>query len=153
MSGSTGTERLAQVAIAVALLGGVIAFMGLFPGVVGLDQSAGIGLFQTSVILIGFNLLIVGATWFVQVNYYAGQKHTLGQEVGVRLSMTGLIISIASGLADILGFGSHPSFGEQRPFMGTAQVLGLVGGFVIASLGVILFALLGQPAPEDDPPT
>jgi hypothetical protein len=145
-------ERLAQVAIAFTVLGGVIAFIGLFPGVIGLDQAAGIGLFQTTVILVGFSLLIFGAIWFVQVNYYHGRKHTLGQEVGVRLSMTGLIISIASGMADILGIGSHPPFGEQRPFMGTAQVIGLVGGFVIASLGVMLFALMGRTDPDDDAP-
>jgi uncharacterized membrane protein len=137
-------ERTTQLGIAVAVLGGVIAFMGLFPGVIGLDQAQGVGIFQMTVILIGFCLLILGAATFVQLNYYAGKKHTLGQEIAVRLSMTGLIVSIVSGYADILGIGSHPPFGEQRPLLGTVQVIGLVGGFMLASIGVILFALLGQ---------
>jgi hypothetical protein len=138
--------------IAVAVLGGVIAFMGLFPGVIGLDQAKGVGLFQMTVILLGFSLLISGAVWFVQANYYHGHPLTLGQEIGVRLSMTGLIIAIASGYADILGIGSHPPFGEERTLLGTVQVVGLVGGFVVASLGVMLFALSGDGDHEDNQP-
>jgi hypothetical protein len=145
-------ERSSQLGIAVAVLGGVIAFMGLFPGVIGLDQAQGVGLFQMTVILVGFCLLILGAAAFVQMNYYAGHKHTLGQEIALRLSMTGLIVSIVSGYADILGIGSHPPFGEQRPLLGAVQVVGLVGGFVIASVGVMLFALLGQSDSEPEEP-
>lgn len=140
-------ERQSQVAIAIAVLGGVLAFMGLFPGVIGLDVAAGVGLFQISVILVGFTLLILGAIWFVQTNYYPHREQTLMQEIGVRLSLTGLMVAYASGLSDILGIGSHPPFGDQRMFLGTWQITGLVGGFVVASLGVIIFALLG---PNDD---
>jgi hypothetical protein len=142
--------RLSQVGIAVAALGGVIALMGLFPSIVGLEQVAGVGVLQVIVILAGFAILILGAYIFVQSTYYAGIRHNLAQQIGVRLSMTGLVIATASGMADVLGFGSHPSGILQRPFLGTWQTVGLVGGFLIASLGILIFALMGHAADSHD---
>ncbi|MCC7446688.1 MAG: hypothetical protein IT324_04690 [Anaerolineae bacterium] len=144
--------KLSQVGIAVAVLGGVVALIGLFPSITGLEQASGVGVLQTLVVLAGFSILIGGAFLFVQSTYYAGVKHNLAQQIALRLSMTGLVISTASGLADVLGFGSHPSLGDQRPFMGTLQTVGLIGGFVVASIGVIIFALMGEPTPDDDNP-
>lgn len=141
--------KLSQVGIAVAVLGGVVALIGLFPSITGLEPSTGVGVLQTLVILAGFSILIGGAFLFVQSTYYPGVKHTLAQQIALRVSMTGLVISTASGLADVLGFGSHPSVGDQRPFMGTLQAAGLIMGFLIASIGVIIFALMGEPASDD----
>jgi len=142
--------KLSQVGIAVAVLGGVVALIGLFPSITGLEQAAGVGVLQTLVILAGFSILIGGAYLFVQSTYYPGVKHNLAQQIALRLSMTGLVISTASGLADVLGFGSHPSVSDQRPFMGTLQTVGLIGGFVVASIGVIIFALMGEPRSDDN---
>jgi hypothetical protein len=135
-------DRQSQLAITILTLGGVIAFIGLFPGVIGLDVAAGVGLFQMTVILVGLTLLILGALYFVQANYYPGQPHTLGQQIGIRLAATGLIVSFMSGLADVLGVGTHPPI-EAPSLLGPWQTAGLIGGFVVASIGVILFALLG----------
>jgi hypothetical protein len=151
--------KLSQAGIAISLLGGVVTLIGLFPSVIGLEQASGIGILQMLVILIGFSILIFGAFIFVQSTYYAGVRHNLAQQIGVRLSMTGLLIATASGLADVLGFGSHPVGIEgQRPLMGTWQASGVLGGFAIASIGVIIFALMGHPENPDDstqdkPPT
>lgn len=141
-------ERQTQLAIALLTLGGVIAFMGLFPGTIGLDQAAGVGLFQMTVILGGLSLLILGAIAFVQTNYYPGREHSLGQQIGVRLALTGLVIALASGYADSIGFGSHPPIGDQPSLLGPIQVFGLIGGFLLASVGVILFAILGEQDPD-----
>ncbi len=142
--------KLSQVGIAVAVLGGVIALIGLFPSITGLEPSPGVGVLQTLVILAGFSILIGGAFLFVQSAYYPGVKHNLAQQIALRLSMTGLVISTASGLADVLGFGSHPPTADQRPFLGTLQTIGLIVGFVIASVGVIIFALMGEPDDDND---
>ncbi len=145
--------KLAQVGIAIAVLGGVITLIGLFPGVTGLEAAAGVGIIQTLVILAGFSTLIFGAYIFVQATYYPGMPHNLAQQIALRLSMTGLVIAVASGLADVLGYGSQQP-PEQRPFLGPWQAAGLIGGFVIASIGVIIFALMGPPGPHDgsEPP-
>jgi|YNPBryBLVA2012_1023415.scaffolds.fasta_scaffold20991_2 hypothetical protein len=136
---------MAQVGIAIGTLGMVLAFMGMFPGVTGLDATAGIGVLQIVVILAGFALLIVGALLYVQGTFYPGVRHNLAQQVAVRLSATGLLFAAISGLGDLLGFGSHPPGITDGPFLGYWQAAGLVGGFVVASIGVVLFALLGPP--------
>ena len=142
--------KLSQVGIAVAVLGGVITLIGLFPSITGFEPLQGIGILQILVILTGFSTLITGTFIFVQTTYYPGVRHNLAQQIGVRLSMTGLVIATASGLADVLGFGTHPPSAEQRPFLGTLQAAGLIGGFLIASAGVLIFAMLGDSDPPDD---
>lgn len=142
--------KVAQIGIIVAVLGGVVSLIGLFPSVTGLEPSPGIGILQILVILAGFSILITGAFMFVQSSYYPRVKHNLAQQIGIRLSMTGLVIATASGLADVLGFGSHPPTPSERPFLGPWQAAGLIGGFIIASIGVIIFTLMGDSAPGDD---
>src|SRR5258708_13343772 len=107
--------KLSQVGIAILFLGVVITAIGLFPGVIGLEQSPGIGIVQTLVILAGFTILILGALLFVQSAYYAGVKHNLAQQIGFRLSLTGLVLAIAAGLPDLLGYVSHPPRGDRPP--------------------------------------
>jgi hypothetical protein len=143
--------KLSQAGIVAIILGGVITFIGLFPGVTGITPSDGLGILRILAILTGFSILIAGAYLFVQNMYYPGIKHNLAQQIGIRLSMTGLVIATAAGLADILGFGSHPPLpGVQRPFMGAYQTFGLVGGFLISSLGVVIFVLMGHAQDKHD---
>jgi hypothetical protein len=139
---------MAQIGIALSTLGAVLAFMGMFPGVTGLDATAGIGVLQIVVILTGFTLLIGGALLYVQGAFYPGIKHNLAQQIAVRLSATGLLFSAIASLGDLLGFGSHPPGITDGPFLGYWQAAGLIGGFLVASLGVVLFVVLG-PAPGD----
>jgi hypothetical protein len=142
--------KLTQAGIITAILGAVVTFIGLFPGVVGLEVLPGIGLLQLIIVLIGMGLLFFGAYVFAQNVYYPGVRHNLAQQIGTRLSMTGLVIAVASGLSDILGFGSHPPIPPvQRPFLGSWQTAGLIGGFVLASFGLIIFVLLGPNGPDD----
>ena len=138
-------SKLSQVGIATTILGGVLIFIGAFPATTGLDITAGVGILQVLLILIGFCVMIFGAYLFVQMTWYRGRPHTLIQSIALRLSMTGLLFSFAVGLADLLGYGSHTPDVSARTFLGLWQAAGLTGGFVVASLGVILFALGGRP--------
>ena len=141
---------MAQFGIALSTLGAVLALMGMFPGVSGLDATPGIGVLQIVMILTGFTLLISGALLYVQGAFYPGVKHNLAQQVAVRLSATGLLFAGIAGMGDLLGFGSHPPLLTDGPYLGYWQALGLIGGFMVASLGVILFALTGT-SDEDQP--
>src|SRR5258708_7493202 len=144
--------KLSQIGIAIVFLGVVITAIGLFPGVIGLEQSPGIGIVQTLVIVAGSTILILGALLFVQSAYYAGVKHNLAQQIGFRLSLTGLVLAIAAGLADLLGYGSHPPGVEgQRPFLGNWQALGFLGRVAIASLVLLIGALMGPKEPPHKP--
>lgn len=142
-----------RVGIAVGALGVVLTLIGLFPTIIGIAPNPGFGIVKTVTVLIGLSLLIVGALVFVQSAYYPRQLHTLGQEIAVRLSLTGLLVSIASGLADVLGYGSNPPGPDSRPSLGAYQTAGLIGGFVIAALGVAIFALTGPRGPFPPPPS
>jgi len=143
-------EKYGQISITVGTLGVVIILIGLFPGLIGLEASPGVGVLQVLVILLGFSVLFAAAYWFVKRVFYPAQPSTLAQEIGVRLTLTGLLAAAAAGLADVLGFGSHTSATAPRPLLGHLQAWGFVGGVMLASLGVVLYALMGPQPPDDD---
>src|SRR5687767_6888392 len=131
--------RLAQFGIAIAALGIVLAFMGLYPGVTGITPALGVGLAQLAIILSGFTLLIFGALIYVKSTFYLGRLATLAQQIGARLALTGLMFSLLIGFADMLGFGSHLR-GEGEPFLGWLQAVGVIAGFIVAAIGVLIYA-------------
>ena len=143
-------ERHAEVSITLGALGIIITLMGLFPGIAGLEVTPGIGVLQVLVILLGFSLLCVAAYIFARRAFFAGMPTTLGQDIGVRLTLTGLLFAAAAGLADVLGFGSHLPAPTTRPLLGTWQAFAFIGGFLIASSGIVIYTLMGPSRPDDD---
>ncbi len=139
--------RLSQFGIAVGALGIVLTFMGLFPGVTGVTPTPGIGIVQVLLILVGFSLLIGGALIYVKYTFYVRHRANLAQQIGIRLSMTGLMFGAMAGLADILGFGSNLRSIDGDIFFGPWQAVGLLGAFLLASIGVLIYAVTG---PTDD---
>lgn len=144
--------RVGQVAILIATLGLMLILIGLFPTITGLEPKSGIGVLQLMVAIIGLILLITGALLFSKVTFYPRQRTNLAQQIGVRLSLTGLLMTGAAGLADVLGFGSHAPNAEQQivPVLGKWQAFGMIIGFMVASAGVVLFTWMG-PSQTDDP--
>jgi hypothetical protein len=133
--------RIAQLGIALGALGTVLTFMGLFPGVTGLSPAKGIGIVQIVTMLIGFTLLITGALIYVKFTFYVGHSANLAQQIGIRLALTGLLFAAMSGMADIVGFGSHGSATHSEPLFGMLQAIGIIGSFIIAALGVLIYAV------------
>jgi hypothetical protein len=136
--------RLAQFGIAVGMLGAVVTLMGLFPGVTGVEPTPGIGFVQILLILTGFGLLISGAFIFAKYTFYADRRATLAQQIGIRLSLTGLMLGTMAGLADILGFGSNIRTATTDIYFGPWQAVGLLGGFLMASIGVLVYVMTGN---------
>ncbi len=143
--------RLSQFGIAVGALGIVLTLMGLFPGVTGVEPTPGIGIVQILMAITGFSLLIGGAFIYVKYTFYEKQRATLAQQIGIRLSLTGLMLGAMVGLADILGFGSNVRTATTDIFFGPWQAVGLLGGFLMASIGVLVYAVTGSM--DDDPPS
>jgi uncharacterized membrane protein len=137
--------RVAQFGIALGALGIVLAFMGLFPGVTGIEPARGIGVVQIFTILVGFTLLMLGALIYVKFTFYAFKSANLAQQIGVRLAMTGLLFAAMAGFADVLGFGSNIRPQSADAVLGPLQALGVIGGLLIASIGVLLYAVSGNP--------
>jgi len=142
--------RIGQAGILLGALGLVLAVVGLFPGLSGLPTLPGIGAVQLVTVLVGLSLLIFGAFLYVRFTFYARGKATLTQQIAMRLSLTALLFAAMSAVADILGFGSnvHALYAEDILF-GPLQAAGLIGGFLVAAAGVLLYALAGRPAATD----
>lgn len=136
--------RIAQLGITLGALGTVLTFMGLFPGVTGLSPAKGIGIVQIFTMLTGFTLLIMGALIYVKFTFYVGHRANLAQQIGIRLALTGLLFAAMSGMADIVGFGSHGSATTSEPLFGMLQAIGIIGSFIIAALGVLIYAISGD---------
>ncbi len=136
---------ISQLGISMGALGIVLALMGLFPEVMGIPTGAGFGVVQFVAVMIGFGLLIIGALVYVKYTFYAHTTSNLAQQIGVRLALTGLLVSGISGLADFVGFGSHVRTATQDVILGPIQAIGIIGGFLVSSLGVMLYALANKP--------
>lgn len=144
--------RFSQVGIAIGTLGIMLALMGLFPGVTGVEPTVGIGIVQVFLLLLGYGLLVIGALMYVKFSFYLGVRDTLTQQIGVRLALTGLLFAAIAGLADILGFGTHLRTEASDIFFGQWQAFGLLASFALSSFGVIVYAVAGRPRLPKDPP-
>lgn len=145
-------NRFGQVGIALGALGIIVAIMGLFPGVTGVEPTPGIGVVQVFMLLAGYALLIFGAYIYVKVTFYFGVTPTLFQQVGIRLSLTGLLFAALSGLSDILGFGSHVRTETTDIFFGQLQAFGLLTSFMVSAIGILIYAVTGTPRSLDEGP-
>jgi hypothetical protein len=138
--------RIAQLGVALGALGIILGLMGLFPGVTGITPTPNIGIVQIVALLTGFALLIFGALIYVKFTFYTNQASNLAQQVGTRLALTGLVFAILTGMADVLGFGSHFRTVEQDVYLiGPLQAAGVIGSFLLSSVGVLIYAVSGSP--------
>lgn len=145
-------HRVAQFGIALGALGAVLTFMGLFPGVTGIRPAGGIGIMQIFSILTGFTMLILGALIYVKFTFYPYRPARLAQQIGIRLALTGLLFACMAGLSDVLGFGSHVIGSQAGTLFGVLQAFGIIGSFVIASIGVLIYAVTGDLDSGSTPP-
>jgi hypothetical protein len=136
---------IAQFGMVLAALGVVLTLMGLFPGVTGIQVTFGVGIVQFVSILSGFALLDLGALIYVKFSFYVGRSANLAQQIGVRLTLTGLVLAGLIGMADFLGFGSHLRGTGTDIYFGQLQGLGLLGSLLISALGVMVYAVMGSP--------
>lgn len=135
--------RASQLGIALGALGMILALMGLFPGVTGIQPVFGIGITQIVAILFGLNLMIIGGLIYVKFTFYSDRPANLAQQISVRLALTGMVFAAIAGMADVVGFGSHAPTPGVDILLGPLQSVGLIGSFVISSIGVLLYALTG----------
>ena len=145
--------RFSQVGIALGALGGMICFMGLFPGVTGAVPTVGIGLVQVVMVLIGYALLILGALTYLKFTFFLDVSTNLVQNIGTRLALTGILFATLAGMADILGFGTHIRDDTSDLYFGQLQMIGILASFGLSSCGVLVYVLAGahiaKPAPVE----
>ena len=121
--------------MAIAVVGFAIFIMGTSPELFGLDRSPVIGFVQIAVFLIGLAIICIGG-YLSLISMWNGRQRTIGADIGMRLVATGYVIAVASGLADVFGFGSQPW--PQIPSFGRWQSRGVLIGEVIIAVGFLL---------------
>ena len=130
-----GNGRRPIVGMVIAVVGFAIFILGTSPELFGLDRSPVIGFVQITVFLIGLAIICIGG-YLSLISMWNGRQRTIGADIGMRLVATGYVIAVASGLADVFGFGSQPW--PQIPSFGRWQSRGVLIGEVIIAVGFLL---------------
>jgi hypothetical protein len=124
-----------RLGIGATILGLVVYLLGVDPGMFGMDRSPVMGFVQIAVLLIGLAFMCLGG--FITLNaLWNGSQKSILADIGLRLVATGYLIAVASGMADILGFGNHPF--PRIPYFGPLQAIGVIIGEVAIALGFLM---------------
>jgi hypothetical protein len=129
---------LARFGAALVGLGFVIFLLGIFPEYFSLDLTRGFGLLQITTFLSGLSLMTTGAYTYMYATRHRAMPRRLREDIGIRLMLTGIVIAWATGLADVVGIGTH--FGQQRPFFGPVQAWGVSVGVMLIIIGIGLYS-------------
>ena len=132
---NNGSRWRIRVGLGTLITGLLIFILGADPGLFGLDRSPITGFVQISVFLVGLALVCLGG--YITLNaLWNGDEKTIIADIGLRLVSTGYVISVASGMADIFGFGSQMY--PRIPYFGPIQTIGVMIGVLIITLGFIM---------------
>jgi hypothetical protein len=117
------------------ILGFLVVLIGAKPSWFGLDRSPVVGFIQIAVMLIGLAIICIAGYAAIHA-LWRRQQPTITADIGVRLVSTGYVITFFSGMADVLGIGSHPLPG--LPVFGVWQARGMEIGLAIIAIGFII---------------
>ena len=150
---SDGEEisKLARAGVAGVVFGFTIFLIGMFPVIVNLDLNPGVGILQLITILLGIGVMAIGGYIYAYATRHRSTPHRLREKIGLRLMGTGYVICAVSGLADVLGIGSH-NIPHALPYFGLWQSSGLVSGLLLIVIGVLLYAQRYSPTSQDVQP-
>jgi len=128
-------RRRVRLGLVVLIIGFIFFVLGAHPAVLGFDRSPVTGYVQIAVFLVGLAMICLGG--YITLNaLWNGAEKTIAADIGLRLVSTGYVVAVASGMADILGFGSHTF--PAIPYFGPLQAIGVMIGEVIIILGFLL---------------
>lgn len=124
-----------RLGLIITLVGFLVFLLGVDPGLFRLDRSPVTGFVQIAVFLVGLAVICLGG-YFTLNALWNGSEKTIAADVGLRLVSTGYVIAVASGMADVFGFGTHPF--PKIPYFGPLQALGVMVGEAVIALGFFL---------------
>ncbi len=120
-------------------LGLLFSALSLLAELLGLDFTPGFGVVQMAQLLLGLTCLTLAG--FVHI-YHLRQPNaprSLQADIGIRLAATGLVFGYVTGLADLLGIGTHVEPDFVRPYVGPLQLGGIVLGIISIVVGMLLY--------------
>ena len=132
-------SQLARASVATIVFGFTVFLIGMFPVIINLDLNPGVGILQLVVILLGIGMMTIGGYAYAYETRHKTMVRRLREDIGLRLMATGYVVCAVSGLADVLGIGSH-NIPSGLPFFGLWQSIGLILGLIFIAIGVLLYA-------------
>jgi hypothetical protein len=126
---------LASFLLGLALI--VVAALAEF---LDLGLTPGFGVLQTLVFLLGVTSLTIAGYLYLSKRRPADAPRSLQADIGIRLSLTGLVLSYVCGFADLIRIGTHVQPEFDRPFIGPLQLSGLALGLLLILAGMGLYA-------------
>jgi hypothetical protein len=137
---SSKVIRVRRWVIAILSVLGVLAILGaIVVEFFGLDLTPGFGVLQTLSFLLGVTALTIAAYLAMSAGRPPDAPRSLQADVGIRLSLTGLVFCYVSGFADLINIGTHVEPQFERPYIGSLQLGGLVVGLLILLSGIVLY--------------
>ena len=131
-----------RVRIQAGLLGTFFGFLmvvlGAKPEFFGMDRSPVIGFAQTATFLVGLGIISFSG-YFCLMSFWPKGYTTITADFGLRLVATGWLVAFFSGMADVLGFGSHPLTGLV--FFGKLQAMGVEIGEMMIGIGMVMMIM------------
>jgi hypothetical protein len=124
-----------RTGLIISIVGTLVFILGADPGIFGLDRSPVTGFVQIAVFLVGLALISLGG-YLALVTLWRRTPLPISADIGRRLISTGFVVAVASGMADVFGFGSEafPSI----PAFGIWQQRGVFVGELLIALGFLL---------------
>ena len=132
------TSRLARFGVATVVFGFFVFLIGVYPDLIRLGLTPGIGLLQIGTFLFGITVMTFGAYIYAYATRHRALPRSLREDIGLRLMASGLVIAYTTGFADVLGIGSN--FGTERPLLGLFQASGVALGVFVIVVGIFLYA-------------
>lgn len=119
----------------LVLFGLLVFLIGARPAVFGLDRSPVVGFVQIAVFEVGLAIICIGG-YITLMAFWKNGERTIPAEIGSRLVVTGYVVAVFAGMADVFGLGSQPF--PKVPLFGPLQALGVQIGEVIIAIGFLL---------------
>jgi hypothetical protein len=104
-----------------------------------LGPTPGFGVLQTLVFLLGVTALTAAGYLYLSKLRPSDAPRSLQADIGIRLSLTGLVLSYVCGFADLIRIGTHVQPEFDRPFIGPLQLGGLLLGLLVILAGMVLY--------------
>lgn len=136
-----------RIGLGVTFFGFFSFVLGADPGLVYLNRSPATGYLQILVFLGGLLIICLGG-YLALAALWNGYEKTIIADIGLRTVATGYVIAVGSGMADLIGFGSHVY--PITPYFGPLQEGGVVLGEAVIAIGFLLLIPYRPPKPEGD---
>jgi hypothetical protein len=133
-------SRLARFGVALIVAGFFTFVIGIFPDIIRLNLTPGIGVIQILVFLAGIGIMTLGGYIYTYATRQRARQRRLRHEVGVRLVATGYVFCVVSATADLIGIGSH-NLPDGAPYFGLWQSGGVLIGVLVIVFGLFLYAM------------